>query len=55
MQVVILKSFLRYLSYISVRVFIWVIPHIHFDIELELVIFGEHCDDGNLRVSSQIP
>jgi hypothetical protein len=49
-QVVLLKQFLYDLRHIAIRVFIRVIEHIHFNVELELVIFGEDCDDGNLKV-----
>ena len=50
MQVVLLKSFLRHFRYIAMWVLIWVIVHVHSDIEQELVIFGEHCDNGNFKV-----
>ena len=49
MQVVILKSFLRHLIYIALRVFPWLIEHIHPDVAQKLVIFGEHSDDGNFK------
>jgi hypothetical protein len=47
---VLLKSVLHHLRYIAIQVSIRVIQHIHFNVKLELVIFGEHCDDGNLEV-----
>ena len=54
MQVVLLKLFLHRLRYIAIRVFIGVIEHIHCDVAPELVIFGEHYDDGNLKVSCEM-
>ena len=40
----------HHIRHIGILVSIGVIGHIHFDIALELVIFGEHCNDGNLKV-----
>ena len=50
MQVVLLKLVLRHLRHIAIRVLIGVIGHIHCDVAPELVIFGEHCDDGNFKL-----
>jgi hypothetical protein len=47
---VFLKPLFRLVGY-TTRVFIWVIEHIHLDIQEELVVFGEQCDDGNFKVA----
>ena len=52
MQVVLLKLFLHRLRHIAIRVFIGVIEHIHCDVAPELVIFGEHYDDGKIGRAS---
>ena len=50
MQVELLESYLRRFRYIAIRVFIWVVHQMHFDIPQKLVIFSEHCNDGNFKV-----
>ena len=50
MQVVLLKYSLRRFRYIVIRVFIWVIEHLHLNIAQELVILGEDYNDGNFKV-----
>ena len=50
MQVVLLKYSLRRLRYIVIRVFIWKIEHLHFNIAQELVILSKYYNDGNFKV-----
>ena len=50
MQVVLLKSLLRLFSYVVIWVLLWLIQHVHFDIEQELVMFGEYRNDGDCEV-----
>ena len=50
MQVVLSKLFFCHSRHIAVQVLIREIGHIHFDVVPELVIFGEHCNDRNLKV-----
>ena len=50
----LLKLFLYHMRHVDIWGFIRIVEHIHFDIASELVIFGEHCDDRNLKVLCEI-
>ena len=49
MQVVLLKVFLRLIRYIV----IWASEILQMDLDIspELVVFSEHCNDGNFKVT----
>ena len=52
MQVVLLELLLRHFSYIAIGEITWVIQQVHLDIAEELIVFGEHYDDGNFKIMS---